>query len=123
MLICMIIMKEKQILFIYSFEFQIVVTTTQIHLEQQPQVALRETFPPSTSPSSCSPMSNRPDIDYDVDLNEEEDLARENATIDRLLLEANADLVRINSKKVLCTLPTNRSSITNSLEFVKSYVL
>jgi hypothetical protein len=56
-------------------------------------------------------MSNRPDIDYDVDLNEEEDLARENATIDRLLLEANADLVRINFKIMT-------SSIKNiSLEF------
>jgi hypothetical protein len=111
-------MKEKQVLNSYSFECQIVVTTTQIHLEQQPQVALRETFPPSTSPSSCSPMSNRPDIDYDVDLNEEEDLARENATIDRLLLEANADLVRINSKKNSMCTTLNRSSITTSLDFV-----
>jgi hypothetical protein len=62
-------------------------------------------------------MSNRPDIDYDVDLNEEEDLARENATIDRLLLEANADLVRINFKNM-------PSSIKNiGLEFFTFYIL
>ena len=38
-------------------------------------------------------MSTRPDVDYDFEIAEEDDLARENATIDRLLLEANADLV------------------------------
>jgi hypothetical protein len=66
-----------------------IVVTTQVHVEQQPQVAQREVFPPSTSPSSCSPASSRR-ID---DVNDDDDLARENETIDRLLLEANADLV------------------------------
>ena len=69
------------------------VTTPQIHVEPKAQVALREVFPPSSSPSTCSPMSTRPDVDYDFEIAEEDDLARENATIDRLLLEANADLV------------------------------
>ena len=63
--------------------------TTQVRLEQRPQVAQREVFPPSSSPSLCSPASSRRIDDVDDD-----DLARENETIDRLLLEANADLVR-----------------------------
>ena len=70
-----------------------VVTTPQIHVEPKAQVAQREVFPPSSSPSTCSPMSTRPDAEYDFEIAEEDDLARENATIDRLLLEANADLV------------------------------
>jgi hypothetical protein len=57
-------------------------------------MALREIFPASSaSPSSCSPISSRPDGDDDDD-----DLAKENETIDRLLFEANADLV----SSILC---------------------
>ena len=68
--------------------------TTQVRVEQRPQVALREVFPPSSSPSLCSPASSRRIDDGDDD--DDDDLARENETIDRLLLEANADLVRLD---------------------------
>jgi len=38
----------------------VVVTTAKVELGPQQQVALREVFPPSTSPSTCSPLSETP---------------------------------------------------------------
>ncbi len=38
----------------------VVVTTTKVELGPQQQVALREVFPSSASPSSCSPLSETP---------------------------------------------------------------